>query len=96
MPKKKTVPEINGETLVAGPAEETFVSAEELEPIDDNFNVEKNESMVGAINAILTNVQTLIHYLEFAQTKGIFSFGDCADIYNSINKINSVTDGLEG
>ena len=72
-----------------------FVPTQELEPICDNFHVEKNESMVGVINSILANVQTLINYLEFAQTKGIFSFSDCADIYSSIKEINAVTDSLE-
>lgn len=72
-----------------------LVATQELEPIDDHFNVEKNESMVDAINSILGNVQILINYLEFAQTKGIFSFSDSADIYNSIQGINSVTNSLE-
>lgn len=94
MAKKKTT-EVNNEVLTTVPAEETFVPVEELEPIDDDFQVQKRENIVSAVNTILSNVQTLIHYLEFAQTKGIFSFSDCADIYGSINRINEVTDNLE-
>ena len=94
MAKKKTT-EVNDEVLTAVPAEETFIPVEELEPIADNFQVQKRENIVSEVNTILSNVQTLIHYLEFAQTKGIFSFSDCADIYNSINEINAVTDSLE-
>ena len=48
-----------------------LVAIQELEPIDDHFNVEKNESMVGAINSILSNVQILINYLEWTTNLGI-------------------------
>ena len=94
MAKKKTT-EVNNEVLTAVPVEETFVPVEEVEPIDDNFQVRQNINVVGAINTILANVQTLIHYLEYANSKGIFSFKDGADIFNSINEINAVTDSLE-
>ena len=89
MAKKKTTNEVEGEVLMGMPVEN-------LEPIADDFKVAKNMNMVYEVNTILSNVQTLIHYLEYAHAKGMFSFADCADIYHSITEINSVTDRLEG
>lgn len=85
----------NTEFRLPTDSEVLMMQEPEPQPISDDFHVQKNDSMVAPINTILTNVQTLIYYLEVAHSKSPFSFSECSDIFNAITEINSVTNSLE-